>query len=680
MAIETQSNLRAYQELLDRGHDLAWTGNWEGAADLYKRAISLRGDDPDAYIDLGLALYESGDMREALKAYEKALVVSPDNVQALQKIGEIQANQGEKMQAANIYLLLADSHMKARQPAEAVRAWQQVIRHDPMNRLAYSRLADAYGRGRRNDLAAQATIALARVHAASREVETAISLAEKAISLQPDFAQAHQLLTTLREPAAVPGGPNTGPLPGGGRTGNLPKTSGPLWSRPKGTGVFDPDNDPFGEDSEATPEGGRGAGGESGPSPTELAKRRALESMAEAFFDEDADLEIQGLKGRAINLQAEGKVDEAAGLFEQVIDAGGGSEDVYYALGTLYQEMLQFDNAIQQFQKVTESKAYALAAYFAIGQSYQSQGRPDAALQSFQAAMKAIDLKKVTYEQVDEVIGIYEGLADSYQAKGEEDQAEHFITQLADFLISRNWNDKLQELTARQGGSAAESFSDYLEVEDSEEILAATKNAKKYQEKGAIRAGIEELYHVLTKAPFYLPLHLQLAELFMADGRPEDAVAKLVMTAEVYLARANMSQGIQALKRALVIAPTDQNVRGKVIDLYMKHGEIDAALENYILLAEGFYQLAQGERAIEKLNAALSLAPRGNPELEWLLKIQRRLADIYMQRLDWRRAAVAYEAIHDKHPDDLEVSQNLIDLYFKMGAEERAQGLIENTA
>jgi tetratricopeptide (TPR) repeat protein len=152
------------------------------------------------------------------------------------------------------------------------------------------------------------------------------------------------------------------------------------------------------------------------------------------------------------------------------------------------------------------------------------------------------------------------------------------------------------------------------------------------------------------------------------------------MVAEAAITRGKTSQAIRALERAVEVNPIDQTVRSRLIELLMSNGAVDSAMGHYLKLAEGFYQLAQVDRAVEKLNEALRIAPRADPAAEWGLKILRRLADIHTQRLDGRRAVAALEGVYQARPLELETVQQLTALYFRLGAEERALTVIEDSA
>ncbi|HBY98593.1 MAG TPA: hypothetical protein DEP84_32385 [Chloroflexi bacterium] len=405
--------------------------------------------------------------------------------------------------------------------------------------------------------------------------------------------------------------------------------------------------------------------------------------MAEAFFEagDNADLKVEALKARALDYQTRGLVEEAVRTYREICDLRIEAPEVLYNLGVLYKELLRFDDAITALEQVRRHPDYALAANFAIGQCHQRKGRIDEALEHFLEAIKIVDLQSVGREQADDLIKLYEGLADSYEAKGDLPQAEHFTDALADFLTSRGWEDKLRALRHRVAGfdgGETITLAELLEVPDREAVLASLAASQQYLEQGLLTTAIAECYWALGLAPHHLPIHLRLADLFGREGRVDEAVTKLVAVAEVYTVRGNPTKAIRTLERALDISPLDQTVRSKLIDLLVSHGEIDAALEHYLALAEGFYQLALGERAVEKLNEALRLAPRGALERNWSLVIQRRLADIHVQRLDWRRAAAALEAANALAPDDLEVGQQLVDLHYKLGNGPRARHLLES--
>lgn len=649
------SKAQQFQSWLQKGHDYAWAGNWRDAANAYRQAIGYQDNDALAHISLGLALYESGDLNAALTAYQRALALNPNEVPALQKIAEILAQQGDPRQAATYFMRVADGYMKLRQPAQAVRAWQQVVRHEPTNRTAYRRLADAYQRGRRNDLAAQALLGLARVHSETNDNKQAAAFAREALALKPDYTPAKHFLSLIDTPTGSHLGAAATPRPTGLLRGAPPPS-------------------PMLNLSEEEPQN-RIA------STTQLAQERALARLADSFFaGEGGDLEVEGLKAQALDLQTRGLTEEAIRTYEQVVQRGGGTDDVDYTLGTLYQSLFRHDEAIKMYRRVTNAPDYATAAHFAIGQCYQNTGRMDEALAAFLEAAKRIDLQRVEKGQADEIIKLYEGLADSYDAKGDKEQAEHFLAQLTEFLSQRGWEDKLRELQTRLGGDSTDlTVAEFLENAANPEVLAALEAAGQYQSHGMYRAALEELYWGMDAAPYYLPLHSQMAELFLLIGKPEEAVSKMMMIAEAALTRGKPTQAIRAYERAIEMNSSDQNVRSRLIDLLMLNGAVDNAMHHYVKLAEGFYQLAQVDRAVEKLNEALRIAPRATPSAEWGLKIQRRLADIHTQRLDGRRAVAALEGIYQARPLEIETVQQLTALYFRLGAEERALTVIEDT-
>jgi predicted O-linked N-acetylglucosamine transferase (SPINDLY family) len=53
-------------------------GKLEEAIEAHKKAIALKPDYADAYINMGIALNDQGKLEEAIEAYKKALGIKPD--------------------------------------------------------------------------------------------------------------------------------------------------------------------------------------------------------------------------------------------------------------------------------------------------------------------------------------------------------------------------------------------------------------------------------------------------------------------------------------------------------------------------------------------------------------------------------------------------------------------------
>jgi tetratricopeptide (TPR) repeat protein len=124
-------------------------------------------------------------------------------------------------------------------------------------------------------------------------------------------------------------------------------------------------------------------------------------------------------------------------------------------------------------------------------------------------------------------------------------------------------------------------------------------------------------------------------------------------------------QAINLYQKVLRLAPMDVTVRTKLIELYISLHQEEEALEQYLTLADSYYQLAQVDRALEKYNEALRLAAHSSSGNTWKMEILNRISDIYNQRFDWARASAALEELLKLNPSDERIQRQLIDLYYK---------------
>jgi len=174
------------------------------------------------------------------------------------------------------------------------------------------------------------------------------------------------------------------------------------------------------------------------------------------------------------------------------------------------------------------------------------------------------------------------------------------------------------------------SLVEMLGVPGSEEILSAMSITQEYLRRNMLFTAMEECFWAIQRAPFYLPLHMRLAEILLHENRVEVAAAKYLTVADVYQTRGDLA------------------------------------------MSDAYYQLAQVNKALEKYNEALRLAPRGSPERGWQTQILHHIGDIEMQRLNWRQAARVYEQIKSIAPQDERARIYLVDLYFKLKERQKA--------
>jgi tetratricopeptide (TPR) repeat protein len=94
---------------------------------------------------------------------------------------------------------------------------------------------------------------------------------------------------------------------------------------------------------------------------------------------------------------------------------------------------------------------------------------------------------------------------------------------------------------------------------------------------------------------------------------------------------------------------------------------VDEALQQYVDLAGIYYQLAEFEMAKRTYLAAVKLAQQNGADRKWVVEILYKVADIDMQRLDWRGAIKVYEQVKAMQPEADTPRARLVDLYFRLG-------------
>jgi tetratricopeptide (TPR) repeat protein len=663
-------NRQAFDQALKQGNQLVWDKAWDKAIAAYQAALKEFPGDPIALASAGFVYTQLKRFEEALAAYRGANTSQPNDPAIMSKLAEVQERLGLKAEAAGTFLALGDLHVSRKATDKAVQCWERAAPLDPGNLELHKRLGAGYEALGKTDLAVREYTLLAKMYQKAGNVDAATRATQSALTLAP---RQTGLLRVLDEVGSAPAAVPRLPPPAAKPTPPPPAAPAPSpW-----------DIDLTVEESEAAES--------SGGSPLEIARDKAMSDLAEAIFEDAATMatratargaaarlgkaEIDALIGQALDCQSRGQVEQAIGAYQRILEAVS-IPAAHFNLGLLYQQGLRFPEAIEQFKQIVDHAEYALGSRFAIGECYRALGQVDAALENFLEVLKIVDLQTVRREQADDLIALYESLAESYTTKGDAEKATAFTNSLVEFLSNQGWEDKVTEARKRLDSLAEDgvaiTLADLFTLPNAEAILQSISLSQEYARRGKYYMASDEIHRAIQRAPDYLPLHLRLAELLWNEGRAEEATLKLRMIANVYQARGDMRQGIAIYQRILRMAPMDTTTRSQLIKMLISRGEIDSALEEYMQLADTYYQLAQMDKARETYQEALTYGPRGSTGKLWLSKIYSCLGDIDMQRIDWRKAIQDYEQAKAHAPEDEKARVSLVELYYKVGQGQRA--------
>jgi tetratricopeptide (TPR) repeat protein len=647
---------KAYDKAIREGLDFAWAGKWEKAVASYRLALAQDPADPTLYSHLGLAYLELGRFPEALEAYGQASRLTPDEPAPLMRIAEIHERLRQPHAAADALFSASEIHRRRLAWTQAIQILQRALDLYSDHLRSRLALAEIFRQLDQPKRAVKEYLSLARALQRQGEAKKALDQCQVALEVEPTNPEARALAEALQMGAPADK-IEVGPPPV-----------------------------------------------EEGASPADMARDRALEELAGIPFEDSptepaADIsafegvavsdrvparptlsrpQIDALVAQAIDYQTRGLIDEAIAAYTRAIDAGVDRPAAHFNLGLLYQQKLRPEPAIDEFKKAVLHPQYGLGSHFALGECYKALGRIDEALEHFVQVLKIVDLGTVQREQADDLMQLYDALADSFIAKGDREKGLTFANSLVDFLSSKGWEDKARAARQRLDSMSEEgvtvSLAEILAAPGAEGILASMSLSQEYVRRGALTAATEVCYRAVQEAPTYLPLHLRLAEIFGQDGRVEDAVNKYQGVADLYLVRDEKRQAIGVYKRMLRLIPMDVGVRSRLIDLLISSGEIDQALDQYLALADGYYQMAQVDKSLEKYAEALRLVPRAADEKARRARLLRKMADIHMRRANWSEAAKLFRQLVTAAPDDERARLHLIDLNYRLGRTKEADG------
>jgi tetratricopeptide (TPR) repeat protein len=672
---------KTYQEAMSLGHSAAWDQKWEEAVKYYRRAVQAAPGRVQGINNLGLAYFQLNKFTEAEACYKQSVKLSKDDPLPVERLAQIYERTGRIKLAADYSMTSADLYLKIKDADKAIENWARVTRMIPEHLKAHSRLAIVHERLGHTKQAVREYISVAALLQDVGQVSEAIQTVEKAIRIAPDNREARQALELVRSNKTLPK-----PVRQRGDTGSLTHA------------------DEQESAQEALIESTSIA--RQGPDPIGEARQKALTELAGLLFDvtaddlEDPDSTRPSLKGvfsrskgdeldmiskhlgLAIDLQTRAQDEKALKELKKAVEIGLDVPSAYFNLGLLYHKQDKPEKAHGYLQRAINHPSFALASRLLIAKQFFLKDRLQEAVVEYLEALQEADISVVAEDQRDNLRAQYDPLIESFGQKMDRTKLRQLCGNIEDLLARQDWRDHVvkarRQLPSTATGVGIMPLAEILTEASDTGIVEAIARINEIARKGYLRSAMEESFMLLTSAPTYLPLHIHMAELMLRMENTKAAVEKFTVVAEAYAIRGEGQRATNLLMRVVEISPMDFNARTRLIKRLTEMGEVDKAIHEYIKLADVQYRLAQLDHSRSTYENAFRLAQQTNADVSWSVRILRQMADIDLQRLDWKQALRVYEQLRTLIPEDELTRTRLIELNVRLGRQKQAAAELDN--
>ncbi len=352
-----------YQKAMRTGLAYNNAQRWQEAFGAFRVAIAEFPNEPAPYAGLGEACLGLKQLDRALECFKLAARYSQGDITYLKRVADIQERQGQLSEAGRTYMAVGEILLKQRKLDEAIGNWQRAIRLDPNLLGAHRRLAMVFQRQNKVRDAVREYLAIARILQMQGESKKAMQMAQAALRLDPgndDVLKALELIhhgeAAFREEEEEEETEETAvSAEEQAEADSLTETVRQM------AAIFEAERSQ--QVKADSPE----------DDPVKQARRMAQEQLAEEIFrDEDetdaasenglSKLERDAALGQGMDFEARGQLADAITSYKKAIDGGLHLPAAYFAIGLLYLENQQKDDARKMFAQAAKDPRFVEAS------------------------------------------------------------------------------------------------------------------------------------------------------------------------------------------------------------------------------------------------------------------------------------------------------------------------------
>jgi tetratricopeptide (TPR) repeat protein len=156
------------------------------------------------------------------------------------------------------------------------------------------------------------------------------------------------------------------------------------------------------------------------------------------------------------------------------------------------------------------------------------------------------------------------------------------------------------------------------------QVVQSIQDIKRYIDHGLLTPATEECLRVIDLAPQYLDIHQVLCEIYIRQGKIDQAITKYAILIDTYVVNGRVDDAIATYRRILQLEPNNLTYRVRLINLLATQGNKEDLLRERSLAAESYLRLGYMDRALTELERALQESPTSvTTRLNYALALQK---------------------------------------------------------
>ncbi len=194
----------------------------------------------------------------------------------------------------------------------------------------------------------------------------------------------------------------------------------------------------------------------------------------------------------------------------------------------------------------------------------------------------------------------------------------------AEALLGQMAGSSKDELLLKQVAGSVVASTAMLPENIRMQVVQAMQDIQRYINHGLLTPATEACLRVIDMAPQYLDIHQVLCEIYVRQGKVEQAITKYAILIDTYTANGRIDDAVATYRRILQLQPNNLTYRVRLISLLSTQGDKDELLRERTLAAESYLKLGYMDRALTELEQALQESPTSVPtRLNYALALQK---------------------------------------------------------